>query len=343
MPTAPNDKDKNALYQAIRNNNIEEVKSLYDSHPDWIPQYQEGSNESPMPVGFREIFRHGTFSQNLEMVQYIIEKMGPNLVTAVTTNGQTALHLSKNVEVMKLIINKIATLGGNVEEYVNKIDRFGKTALYDATETEEVEILRKNGANPFIGKSPLLYDSSPQRTKGALNGMFSYLSIEDQTRLANKDRPILHTQRMDVLKCLIKKGAKIETAEEFTSIIENSRTEHSALNMTKFLLPLASKLLENKPEDIKNIHDYILLKYTNNPEVSRILFNSFNKYNLDINAPEINGNPPPHLAREDNIKTALIDREADIFAENNEGLRPTPPEHLYFDPSSQRISDRNQN
>ncbi|MBP7190307.1 MAG: hypothetical protein KA998_03605, partial [Rickettsiaceae bacterium] len=319
------------LYQAIRNNNIEEVKSLYDSHPDWIPQYQEGSNESPMPVGFREVLQNNMSG----MVDYIIEKMGKNLITAVTPLGETVLHLlteSRTINpetFMYSILNKVENLGGNVKEYTNKTDHHNHTALWYARNKGQVTVLRHHGADPLIGESPVLNNKSP---KHVINAVFEGLTKDEQTTLADKDRPILQTQSHDALEALIEHGATINNAEEFIQIAKLNKRGDAEGKRMAFLLPKVKDLFRNKPDDIKKVLEYTLLYHSSNINVASPLIkflqenNAENNINVDV--ADENENTPLHLTTTPKIMEILIKNGANLNKKNKEGT--TPAEKIFL-------------
>lgn len=123
------------FYEAVIDNNISGVMSLYENDPGLINASYGYQKESPL--------HYAVYKSHRQIAEFLISN-GADVNAKASIDGTTPLHwmaMSGQCELMELLISK----GANV----NARDDLGKTPLKYATErryTAIAEILRRHGA-----------------------------------------------------------------------------------------------------------------------------------------------------------------------------------------------------
>ena len=257
----------------------------------WLNMWQ-----TPSPT--EQPLHWAVLNGNLEKVKESIKSGVDVNSTYFRGHGKTALHLAKDLEIVKLLIKQ----GANV----NAKDRKGKTPLHHlVNQLEIVKLLIKQGANVNAkdrkGKTPLHHLVNQLEIAKLLIKQGANVNAKDE-----KGKTPLHlADHLDIVKILVKNGANVNAKDKFG----NSPLFYKSLDITSFLLEKGSYINSQNKAGETLLHK---LAPGNERDFKLISF-LINK-SLDVNIKDNNGNTALYFVN--NLEMAIFLRE--------KGVNPSP-------------------
>lgn len=297
------------LFEAIKNNNLPEIKILLEANPQLITSADESGN-TPLHLSVRQ--------KQPETVAYFLGKGAD--VNSVNTNRQSALHIASylgSADIARLLIEKGAD--------ISLADYTMHTPLHYAARNgsnEVTEILLKSGAPPearnTYERTPLLLCARERGTPE-----IARMLIEAGADMNAKDKfestPLeLAAWRgyEGIVGVLIEKGAEIPVTGRKARMILVSACQGGLIDL--FRLQVEKGIDITSPENTQGtlLHD---AAKGGSPEIVATLIEN----GLQADSKDIYGWAPIHYAAMNdriNVIQTLLDMGADINARNQMGM-----------------------
>jgi len=210
-------------------------------------------------------------SDNIELVNLLLQRGAfPNIVDS--SSSETAISLAKNLEMVKLLVSKGATLNSSVFKNV-------------ATNPESTEYLLKAGLDPNFDRGFPFRQAAKKGDIGSMELLLKYADNVPGEKLSLKEKQLMMVseRRLMALKFAVGQGNidciifildKLKTLG-FESLQKNS--EMFIKEMIDFASSSDAMGEKQKPEVIKSLQDWYLKNYGGGMKESNRFF-SFDKF-----------------------------------------------------------------